>query len=315
MNLVLKLIILLNISHAQNIELASFTSVDQIENEVANIPKKGLKVVWWNIDCGLETSEVKIRSNLRTTNLEANLKKLTSSSFKPDVLILGEYCPYSMSEEDQRFLKDAFKDNHHVERNIPRFTTASGKVNQRNGFLILSDYPIDVLKEETLHAKEDKSDSRSDRKYILFKVQKNNQDFMINPVHLVNPWREIYNNDGLFGTFSEITYGSQNLNSIQIKNLLAKYNENKLSNTPYLMIGDFNSPGSLSGFSGWGFNQLNKQMDRLFSGHDDTFIGDGVFPSTDIDHAFGHSLESLYAEIWPLDGSRHLPLYVVIDAQ
>lgn len=315
-DILIKLLLVPFFSFAQNLEeLQKFTSIESITSQHTTIPTDGFKVIWWNIDCGLESSEVKIRSDLQTTNLESNLKSLSSSIYKPDVLILGEYCPYSMSNDDQQFLKNSFRHNYHLERNIPRFTTSSGGVNQRNGFLILSDYSIEILKEEVLYASADNSDSRSNRKYLLFKIRKDNQDYMINPVHLVNPWREVYNNSGLFSTFSEITYGSQNANSIQIKNLIDKYKNNKVDGTPYLMIGDFNSPGSLAGFSGWGFSQINKNLTRLFSGHENTFIGDGVFPSTNIDHAFGYFLNSLYAEVWPLDGSRHLPLYLVIDAQ
>ncbi len=306
--------LLINCSIA-SADTSMFTTYNPILPTHTSIPTSGLKVVWWNIDCGLESSEQKISGHLQTTNLERNLKELSISEFKPDVLILGEYCPYSMSDTDQTLLKNTFKYNYHLERNIPQFKTASGGVNQRNGFLVLSDYRIRILKEEVLFANLNSAESKDNRKYLLFKVTKDDQDYLINPVHLVNPWRDIYKKSGLFSTFNELAYGEQNPNAIQIQNLIEKFKDNKIEGTPYLMIGDFNSPGSISGFSGWGFKQLQNNLDKLFPGHEDTYLGDGPFPATNIDHAFGYSLNAPYTMIWPLDGSRHLPLYVVIHGE
>lgn len=292
-----------------------FTTHGSITSSHTLIPNQGLKVMWWNIDCGYESSAPKLKDNLKTTNLEANLINLSQSKYKPDVLILGEYCPTTMSEHDQNALKNTYQHNYHLARNIPEHRTSSGRVNQRNGFLILSDYPFEILKEEMLLASKDRPDLESDRMYLLFKVIKNKKQFLINPVHLVNPWRDIYKESGKIKTFIEITSGSENKNAVQILNLINKFHENRINNIPYLIIGDFNSPGSIKGFSGWGFKTVRSELTPLLLNHEYTFIGNQVFPSTNLDHAFGYSLTSSYAQVWPLDGARHLPIYVVIDTE
>lgn len=277
-----------------------------------NIPSSGLKIVWWNIGCGLETGIKKIKENPQTTALEENLILLANSPIKPDVLILGEYCPYSMSTQDQNQLIGSFKNYYHLERNIPYRKTSEGKVNQRNGFLILSDLDISVLEQETLFATKDSSKSNDNRMYLLFKVQKDGKDFLINPVHLVNPWRELFNEQGIFGVFAELTSGAENKNAVQIANLLEKYNTHSQAGVPYIIVGDFNSPGRIMGVSGFGYNLLSKSMIPLMHNNDITFVGEGAFPASNIDHAFGVNTDSTYAKVWPFAGSLHLPIYLVI---
>lgn len=277
-----------------------------------NIPEQGLRVVWWNIGCGLETSETKTRADRNTTNLELNLIRFSESEFKPDVFIIGEFCPYTMSDSDQSKLKSLYKNNLHIERNIPLFRTASGGVNQRNGFLILSDSSIKLIRNEILPATADLKESRDDRRFVVFELEKNNKTFYINPVHLVNPWRTIYSNQGVLGAAAELTSGDSNPNSLQIANLISMINSFDQS-VPFITIGDFNSPGSIYGFSGYGFSLMNRNMTKLRRGYDMTYLGEGPFPATDIDHAFGLNLKSTYDAVWPLEGSRHLPIYLVID--
>jgi hypothetical protein len=280
--------------------------------ENLKIPESGLKIMWWNIGCGLETGDVKKKSELKTTNLELNLIRLSNSNYKPDVMILGEYCPYTMSKKDQSELEKSYKYNFHLERNIPLVKTASG-INQRNGILILSDYKVETLVNEVLFSTSSKTESVHNRKYLLVKIIKNKKEYFINPVHLVNPWRDLYEKKGKLGVFSELTSGDQNSNAVQIKNLIENYNKYLDTKALFMSIGDFNSPGSIFGFSGFGYNQMSLIMKPLMLGHKSTFLGDGPFPASDIDHAFGINIKSLYSEVWPLEGSRHLPIYLVID--
>lgn len=290
-----------------------FLLEDKLASFRKNVPKKGLKVVWWNIDCGLETTPEKIQNNLKTTNLESNIIALASSEYKPDVLILGEYCPYSTSKKDQEVIINSFKYSHHIERNIPKFTTSNGRVNQKNGFLVLSDYPMEQVMNERLWSKKDRSASQDDRRYLLFSIVKEEKTYFINPVHLVNPWREIYNNKGKFKVFSEVTMGNSNANALQVDQLIYNFNRYVPVDSSFLMVGDFNSPGSLMGFEGYGYKRLRQSFLVSSMSHQPTFKGDGPFPPCDLDHAFGQNLRFAYSEVWPLQGSRHLPLYVVIE--
>lgn len=307
------LIYILSLSHVHLLASEPNLILTQgLTHHHTNIPDQGLKVVWWNIGCGLETSETKTRADRNTTNLELNLIRFSESEFKPDVLIVGEFCPYTMSNSDQAKLKSLYRNNIHIERNIPLFRTASGGVNQRNGFLILSDSPIKLIRDEVLSVTADLKESRGDRRFVVFELKKNNKNFYINPVHLVNPWRAIYASKGVLGAAAELTSGDSNPNSLQTRNLISLINGFD-QNVPFLTIGDFNSPGSIYGFSGYGFSLMSRNMTKLRRGYDMTYLGEGPFPATDIDHAFGLNVKSTYDAVWPLEGSRHLPIYLVID--
>lgn len=293
--------------------LNDFVFVKRFSERDAQMSQEGLKVFWWNIGCGLETYEIKKKDKLQTTELERNLINLSKSEYKPDVLILGEYCPQYMSDKDKNQLLGHYRHSFHLQRNIPKNSSFSRGGTSGNGLLILSNYPMSVLKNEVLYGNESNKEDKDNRKYLLFKLTKDNREYYINPVHLVNPWRKLYDNLGTLGVFNELTSGESNSNAIQIKNLIQKY-ENYIHRVEkFLTIGDFNSPGSIYGFSGFGYRLMANYFDSLFRGYVNTFLGEGPFPASDIDHAFGVNVRVNYATVWPLQGSKHLPLYVVID--
>lgn len=293
----------------------NFRTIEPISSMHYKIPKNGLSVFWWNIGCGLESSQIKVKEDLQTTSLEINLINLSNLELtKPDVLILGEYCPFSISDKDQKNIISAFKHSYHLDRNIPEFKTRSGGVNQKNGFLVLSDYDIDLSALDTLYAQSSNQPTNDDRSFLVFKIVKEGVAYHVNPVHLVNPWRELYKSEGAWKAIKEITKGVSNTNAIQVANLKQKISEYKKESDLFLSIGDFNSPGSLIGFSGYGYKLMSNFMNALMPDHAITFLGDGPFPATNIDHAFGTNIKTLYSKVWPLEGSRHLPIYLVIDA-
>ncbi len=297
----------------QQAKASDLQLLSDLQAKHTNIPSTGLKVFWWNIGCGLESSELKNKDKKNTTVLELNLIALSKASFKPDVLILGEFCPYTMSLDDQNAIKSFYKNNIHIERNVPKFKTSNGGLNQRNGFWILSDMPIELKVDEILHAQENSEQSHEDRKFVVVKVLKNNKIYFINPVHLVNPWRSIYAKQGLIGAGVEVTLGQKNANAVQTRNLIQKLKKFDAQSHPFLTIGDFNSPGNIYGLSGYGYSLMANSFIKLRSDFEPTFLGDGQIPASDIDHAFGLNLQASYAQVWPLEGSRHLPLYLVIN--
>lgn len=285
---------------------------DNLSERHMSIPNSGLKVMWWNIGCSLEAAEKKFAEK-NTTNIERNLLAMSQSNYKPDVLILGEFCPYHMSSQDQNALKSLYRYSDHIEANVPQHVGSDGKINVRNGFLILSNFSISRVKNETLPAKTNAQESKDDRRFVVYQITKGNKDYFINPVHLVNPWRKIFADKGLFGAALEITGGRDNSNAVQVQNLKSKIEASGFQSERFLSIGDFNSPGSLKGFSGYAYKLMSDFMDTLKRSHTPTFVGEGSFPASDIDHAFGANIQPLYSEVWPLEGSRHLPIYLVID--
>ena len=59
-----------------------------------------------------------------------------------------------MPSKDLETLKNQFRHSFHLQRNIPKNASFNRGGTSGNGFLILSDYRITVLKNETLFANE-----------------------------------------------------------------------------------------------------------------------------------------------------------------
>lgn len=295
-------------------EFESFESNDELAIHDLNLPEtdNSIRILWWNIDCGTATQRLSGHRNYKSV-LEKNILTLVNSAFRPDVLILGEYCPYYLDDNFESFLKSNYRYKHHLVRNIPQFRTSSGRINERNGIMVLSDYSLNIERESVLHGNEqqDSTDKRN-RKYLLLSLKAHGEKIFLNPVHLFNPWRDYRNNHGLLATFFEIESGKNNANAIQgrqiVKNNLSYVEkEEKL-----LIVGDFNSPRSFYAVDGYVYKELSRNYVSLVDDLSDTYMGGG-FMNTIIDHAFGQNLQALYSKVWPLKGSGHLPVYIVIE--
>lgn len=293
-------------------EFESFDIHYRLEANKLNIDnQQGLSVLWWNIDCG--TAAIKINGdNIYTSDLEKNLWTLVNSKLKPEVLMLGEFCPYYLDKKFVSALEKLYKSKHHLVRNIPQFKTSSGKTNERNGFLVLSDYKLSLVKETTLFGNAKlKEGDKSNRKYLLLSIVKNQVTYYLNPVHLYNPWREVRNSKGIFGTLDEISKGEDNPNARQGQQLV-NLNTNLVDpQARLLVIGDFNSPKSFYAIDGYVFKLMSKNFVNLVDDMSETFVNGNSFMTASIDHAFGQNITPYYAYVWPFRGSGHLPLYIV----
>lgn len=272
-----------------------------------------LKVMWWNIDCATSVKRLD-KSSRYKSNLEENLVKLINSSFRPDVLILGEYCPYYLSDAFEKTLNESYAFKHHLVRNIPQFKTSSGKTNERNGIMVLSDHSLKRVVEDTLYASfEDRKDDKMNRTYLLLEVSKGQKKLYLNPLHIYNPWREYRDQYGAIATLLEIDSGQNNANAYQAKQIVEKNLRNVSLDEQLLIIGDLNSPKNFYAINGLGYKTLTHNYVSLISDTADTYIQGGAFMNTAIDHAFGQNIDALYGRVWPLAGSGHLPIYLVLE--
>jgi hypothetical protein len=101
---------------------------------------EGLKVMWWNIGCsstrGLNKMTPQQKAQVDPVHQWSNLKKLIQSdALKPDVLILGEYCPGSFDQSTYDSLKSAYP-------HILRIKKPNALYKVRNGFRVFSKYKI-----------------------------------------------------------------------------------------------------------------------------------------------------------------------------
>lgn len=275
-------------------------------------PEDAIKVMWWNLDCATNVTSIKGKNY--KSNLEKNILDVVDSKIRPDILVLGEYCPYYISNEFSKALNAKYKYKHHLVRNIPEFRTTSGKTNERNGILVLSDHPLSLVIEDTLYADEaQRSNNNKNRKYILFQIKTGQKSFFLNPLHLYNPWRNFYSDHGILATFFEIEGGTENPNAQQGRQLLSKNQSYVPKDSSLLIIGDFNSPKSFYAVDGYVYKLIRSHYDSLVLDSADTFISAGAFQTASIDHAFGQNLISLYGRVLPLAGSGHLPIYVIFQ--
>ena len=281
-------------------------------------PEKELtKVMWWNISCSstryLNQLSEKNRQNFSPDSSWKNLNHILGSKFEPDILILGEYCPSAFDSPTYENLAKNYPHIHRVVRSNPDFKG-------RNGMRVFSKHPLEVLNQTLLtHGnfssnflkeiclKTPIADSLWARHQSILRVKDPKGDFILAPVHLANPWRDILKCQNLFYTAQEIYTGVRNVNYLQTLDLIKKISKD----SAFLLIGDFNAPRR----SGLLFNSNSYKLLKetfgpsLISDNRATFLDKmGKFPDASIDHAFGSGLNYKYAEVLPFSGSDHLPI-------
>lgn len=280
---------------------------------IATVSPEAMRVMWWNLDCATNATKIRGQKSYRS-NLEKNILDMINSDMRPNLLILGEYCPYYLSQEFAKTIFGKYKYNHHLVRNIPEFKTSSGKTNERNGIVVLSDYPLSPVIQEVLYADElTKVNDKKNRSYLLLKVKNKFREFYLNPLHLYNPWRSFFSENGMFSTFFEIEGGTQNPNAQQGKQALEKNMTYTAESDSLLVIGDFNSPKNFYAVDGYVYKMFNSNYVSLIADRSDTFVSSGMFQSSAIDHAFAQNMQAIYGRVLPLAGSGHLPIYIIIQ--
>jgi endonuclease/exonuclease/phosphatase family metal-dependent hydrolase len=85
-----------------------------------------------------------------------------------------------------------------------------------------------------------------------------------------------------------------------------------------IVVGDFNMPKELMGFSTLGFQKISSGLTDIIASGAPSFPSSGAvetkkFPLMQIDHAFtSPSLSATAGEVLPLRGSDHYPLYLIL---
>ncbi len=279
----------------------------------ATVDPEAVRVMWWNIDCATSATKIRGQKSYKS-NLEKNILDIINSDMRPNLLILGEYCPYYLSPEFAKTIFGKYKYNHHLVRNIPEFKTSSGKTNERNGIVVLSDYSLSPVIQEVLYADEkNKTNDKKNRSYLLLKVKNKFREFYLNPLHLYNPWRNFFSENGMFSTFFEIDSGTQNPNAQQGKQVIEKNMTYTAESDSLLIIGDLNSPKNFYKVDGYVYKMFNANYVSLIADTSDTFVSSSMFQSSAIDHAFAQNMNAVYGRVLPLAGSGHLPIYIIIQ--
>jgi len=293
--------------------------------------ESGLKIMWWNVGCSsgskLDSLTEDDRISIDPKNQWRNLTKLVQSDrLRPDVLILGEFCPSRFDEETYEAILAKFDHEYRLDKINEEFTI-------RNGFRAFSKYEIKDLEEGVLEAEgfldsevmkncdseiksknsdEFTSESYWSRPKVSFKVEHNKKDYKISPVHLSNPWSLMADCAGIWNMPKIIKRGVENANYIQAENVVTSFSEKEST----IVIGDFNAPKKFFGGSSNSYNILSEAFgpSAIMS---DQFTYDDPrrrFPSLSIDHAFVSSdLSIKKGEVLPFAGSDHLPIYLVVE--
>ncbi len=318
---------------AQSADESKFVLRSSRSAAFKNLPtgSEGLRIFWWNIGCsstkGLSRLDKTQRAQFDPISQWENIENLISDEvLKPDVLILGEYCPSSFRQGTYDKLAEAYS-------NIYRLEKTNSLFKIRNGLRVFSKYGIKVLEEQVLKSG-DFLQSRDmqackvnqpnislkyfnqnfwDRMLVELEVTKSGKAYKISPVHLANPWKFMRQCMGSIDVGLEILSGSSNPNYFQANELARHFSDEDSS----VLIGDFNAPRVFYfGTASNSYARLRGVFGQSVvpGGKYTYFHQRGSFGPYSLDHAFvSENLNVVYGEVLPFAGSDHLPLYVIIN--
>ncbi|MGH1468994.1 MAG: hypothetical protein ACRBBP_08970 [Bdellovibrionales bacterium] len=296
---------------------------------------KGLKVVWWNIGCisdgAIRHLPPQQKHDEKPVNLLKNIEALLEKPrLKPDVLILGEYCPRKI-EENKNGVSDFLSSHYPHMHKIDQYT----RHHSGNGMRIFSKHELKNIKETVLPSSYSNDDwlKRSQMKScaikqspssssfksaryefpaIDFTVTAKGKDYKIIGTHFPNPWPLMVKCLGKFSAALKLLFGINNPNYSHARRLRHLYKGSKST----LLIGDFNAPKLFFGAPSNTYSLLTTifRGPSIISSEKSTVVdhrhGAGSYS---IDHAFASGdLEVSHSDVIPLAGSDHLPIYVTI---
>lgn len=292
------------------------------------IPEEGLKILWWNIACsstkGLKGLNDEVAYNAQPKNLWQNLRVLIKSEQKPDLIVLGEYCPRAFDQATYDQMDALYPYKRAIQKMSPVYKN-------RNGMRIFSKVPFDTVEEGFIKSDEIGNfpvlrdcDSTTKNGNTAFKqdfwkkaytkvlVKFEGRAVSLLPVHLSNPWRIYRSCGGTFKAGVEILTGTENPNYSQAQDLIKKFQDEK----SFVVFGDFNAPKGFFGSQSSTYRLLSSVWgESLIVSYEETYVDlFSSFGSHAIDHAFASSdIRATFAEVIPFAGSDHLPLYFVIE--
>lgn len=285
----------------------------------------GLRVMWWNLGgCEKGKKKEELIHNLKRT------LKMTGAA--PDVLILGEYCPEALKEQQNEIVNLANRNFPHQYK-LEKYTKFHVNKHGSNGMRVFSRLPLNGMEEvqmwggKWLEGKEMsqcRSENPDDDKYrrhrysfpyLSFSVKKDGQKYNLAGVHLPQPWtlmaecrgkiKMLYN---MLKSKSNPTYNSAE----QLTDAL-KHAENTL------VIGDFNAPKKIKLWF-WRYASKPYKLLRKYFGssviRENTATTVGAEKDFSIDHAFASDdLDVSFAEVIGFAGSDHKAIYVIVQPE
>lgn len=251
-----------------------------IEGKTTQYPKtlknqKDSRIFWWNIAGegfkNLPLPKVGLQNDVYWSDRGAVLGNILRhiTKYQPDLIILGEFPEGLIANYEMELPSYSFVES------IPYYPGSS------NTIAIFSRQRIVEISEGTLDiaAQEPSSPSNknlqinksfwnrnyiSDRTFKLFQVQTETSQYILSPLHLVNPWptySKIYRNGNYPGAGAmsylkvaknqmlrgEVTKSKKNeeiYNPLQnqVRDYLDQTTQSHINQEPLLLIGDFNSP-------------------------------------------------------------------------
>lgn len=316
------------------------------------VNKNALKVLWWNIRYGKLAKEAE-EKNLDAINpLEHNIRALMNSDLKPDILIFSEYSLSSFSESTTDYLLHnystvAYENNNALDNTgIAVFTNLQiqGHTRRELDWAPLLRTRNEKIKYRDAWIKEFKEALFWDRSYWRLSFEYKNKFYHIMPVHLLQPWDAIQKKHNfIFGFIRagvESLFGDFNPLVQQVRRLLSAYTIDAagiLRTNPSfdrihpgfypddraMIIGDFNIPKSYFGFESLSYKYITSVLKDTFDNFEDendythptpSAPEHWSYPNLKIDHAFvNDQVDVKAAEVLPLKGSDHFPIYVSIE--
>lgn len=292
---------------------------------------ESLSVLWWNVQNG-ESSRIHEEDPL-THNVEA----LLMSELKPDIILFGEYSQELFPKRLQQVLFELYP---HSSKSLLKYSDNL----QTLGYGVFSNIPLEITATKTLnfypsHLKDTEeikqylaqytaADFRSDTFWYrnIYTLTHKQSGLNIIPVHLLNPWRQLFTvfGNGAMGgmrTLLQMAYGKDHPLVYQITEFKAYLSAN-YSNSKYVTLGDFNTPREVpllanrnlfQSLQGELFDQLHTHPVKTWPGVSSNLAKYNQL-SMSIDHSFVSHLEldAKQGIVLPLKGSDHYPLRVCI---
>jgi endonuclease/exonuclease/phosphatase family metal-dependent hydrolase len=292
------------------------------------------KVMWWNIEWGQHGEDLETKEGRNP--LVENFERLFKSGLAPDVLILGEYAEEHLPTRFYNLMI-----NHYPHINVYDYNENY----QTTGIAIFSRIPFTKQVERVLNWTSFSADKRDrefalyrkhcpkhllwKRRYLLLEFRPQGyRPFYITPVHINQPWECIQKLQNTASLGLEIFMGEDNPLATQIyrlKTMLKADIRKDKRRQNIMVVGDFNVPPALHSFSDYanmqtvGYRYMTSILKDAFYGsrrYQSTFptpSSQESYPGMKLDHAFiGKKARVKRAEILPLKGSDHYPLYMIL---
>jgi len=301
-------------------------------NSVVNLRKlnklstaSGIKVFWWNVAWGSHNSD---------GALDQNLTVMARSDYRPDIIVLGEYRSQDLNQKTHDLLKKWYPYQDHF--------TYSSSATVGIGIFSRSKFTRGGLKDlnwapssRSLSAQKTFKDSwRSsapdevrywDRRSASYRFSINGSNFYLFPVHLLEPWKAIYDVQGKLGVMDSFFSKGSNPLNYQIeafRSFVKSELGGNFESAPVLLLGDFNAPKSVLTLPSVSYSILSRNFTECFFGSPDTFpAASSPVSSTPpfsyyhmkIDHGLINGwVEKIGGGVIEMRGSDHYPIYVVI---